>query len=53
VPYFGKRSSVYLMALLSAYLVWAQKRAGIEPVPATPLMRAALDGYAVYKRSFG
>ena len=53
VPHFGKRSSVYLMALLSAYLVWAQKRAGIEPVPATPLMRAARDGYAAYKRSFG
>ena len=50
VPHFGKRSSVYLIALMSAYLIWAQKQAGIEPVPTTPLMRAALDGYAMFER---
>lgn len=50
VPHFGKRSSVYLMALMSAYLVWVQKRAGIEVVAQTPLVRAAMDGYALYEQ---
>jgi hypothetical protein len=50
VPHFGKRSSVYLIALMSAYLVWMQKQAGVALVAPTPLLRAALDGYALYER---
>lgn len=50
VPHFGKRSSVYLIALMSAYLVWMQKQAGIQTMPLTPLLRAAMDGYALYER---
>jgi len=49
VPYFGPRSSIYLIALMSAYLVWAQKQAGIDSLPGSPLLRAALDGYALYQ----
>ncbi len=48
VPYFGKRSSIYLIALMSAYLVWMQKQAGIQTMPQTPLVQAALDGYTLY-----
>ena len=50
VPHLGPRSSIFLIALMSACLVWSQKRAGIDPVPQTPLMKAATDGYALYER---
>ena len=49
VPHFGTRSSVYLIALMSAFLVWSQKKAGIETMPDSPLLDAALMGYKLYE----
>lgn len=47
VPHFGIRSSVWLMALMSAWLVWMQKGAGIELLPDSPLLKAAECGYTL------
>jgi hypothetical protein len=49
VPHFGTRSSVYLMAIMSAYLVWSQKKAGVESMPDSPLLDAAVMGYRLYE----
>jgi hypothetical protein len=46
IPGFGLRSSIYAMALMSAYLVWACKN---KNLPDSPLLKAASDGYALWR----
>ena len=48
LPHFGKRSSVFCIAVLCAFLVWTQKAAG-NPLPDSPLLAAAEDGWKLWK----
>jgi len=48
IPYFGKRSSVYVMAIMSAWLVWIQKKIYGYPLPDSPLLAASVDGLALF-----
>ena len=47
VPHFGKKSSVYCAAIMSAFLVWTQKAAG-NPLPDTDLLKAGEEGYMLW-----
>ena len=46
IPHFGPRSSVFCIAIQTAFLVWVYKG---KDLPSGPLMSAALDGYRLYK----
>ena len=48
IPGFGVRSSVYGMAVMSAFVVWVQKKAGNE-LPTSPLLEACETGYNLWK----
>lgn len=44
IPGFGERSSIYAMAVMAAFLVWTQRKAGNE-LPGSELLEAADWGY--------
>lgn len=45
VPHFDKRSSVFCIAIMSAYLIWRQRKAGITEYPSSTFLDAANMGY--------
>jgi hypothetical protein len=47
---FGSVSVVFCAALVSAFLVWTQREAGIDYLPDSPFLSAANDGYNLYRR---
>jgi len=49
IPHFGKRSSVYVMAIMSAWIVWLHKKIYEQPyLPSSPLLAASQDGLALF-----
>lgn len=48
IPHFGKRSSVYVMAILSAWIVWVQKKICGNPLPSSPLLEASGNGLVLF-----
>lgn len=48
IPHFGMRSSVYVMAILSAWLVWMQKEIYGNPLPSSPLLEASENGLGLF-----
>lgn len=48
IPHFGKRSSVYVMAIMSAWLVWIQKKIYGYQLPDSPLLAASVSGLALF-----
>ena len=47
VPHFGKRSSVFCIAVMSAYMIWQQRKAGITEFPASVFLDAANMGWGL------
>ena len=48
LPHLGKKSSVFCIAAMSAYLAWTVLKAGME-LPDSPLLEAAQDGWQLWK----
>jgi hypothetical protein len=46
IPHLGKRSVIYAVAVMTAFLVWMQKN---QNLPQSPLLKAASEGYILYK----
>lgn len=49
LPHLGKKSSVYVVAVQAAYLIWNQRHMKNAYVPNSPLLRAADDGFRFWK----
>ena len=49
IPHFGAKSGPWIIALMSAYVVWTQKKAGEEYLPDSPLLEAAALGWQLYQ----
>ena len=49
LPEFGKKSIVFCTAVVSAFLVYSQRSVGIDELPNSPLLKAANDGYNLWK----
>ena len=50
IPHFGKKSSVFCAALMSAFLVWTQRVMQNNPLPGSTLLQAASDGLGLFDR---
>jgi len=50
IPHFGKRSSVYCGAIMSAWLVWCNRVLADNPLPSSALLSAANDGLTLWPR---
>lgn len=50
IPHFGWRSSVYVAAIMSAWLVWTQRVIQNFSLPTSTLLRAAADGLALFDK---
>jgi len=48
IPCFGKKSTPFAAAVMAAFLVWTQRAAGF-PLPTSPILQAADDGYNLWK----
>jgi len=48
IPGFGRRSSIYVIAIQAAFLVWTQVKAG-NPLPESVFLKAALEGHKLWK----
>ena len=52
LPYIGKKSGPYLVALMSAFLVWTQRQLVDNPLPDSPMLAAAHDGLKLWWLSY-
>lgn len=48
IPHFGKRSSIYVTAILSAWLVWIEKKIYGNPLPSSSLLEASENGLVLF-----
>jgi tryptophan-rich sensory protein len=48
IVHLGKVTSIYALAVISAFLVWTQKKIG-NSIPDSPMLLAAADGWELYK----
>lgn len=54
IPHFGERSSVFAIAVMSAFLVWSQKQSFPDAgFPESSMLSAALDGWNLYSAQKG
>lgn len=52
LPEFGPRPTPFCAAVMSAFLVWTQRKAG-NPLPDSPLIQAASSGYTLWRLEVG
>lgn len=48
IPHFGKKSSVFCAAVMTAWLVWVQKFLNGNPLPSGALLQASADGLGLF-----